>query len=87
MIISILISEAFMLWLIEQWQIFGFGGTATFTITRSFANIALSCIPYAAIIVSTRTAGEMEGKLTNNKIRMHLKKFLRFLCISNLVLM
>lgn len=63
------------MWLIEQWQIFGFGGTATFTITRSFANIALSCIPYAAIIVSTINAGEMEGKLTNNKIRMHYKKY------------
>ena len=35
-------SEALILWMVEQCQIFGFGGTATCSISKSFINIVAS---------------------------------------------
>ena len=59
-LISIL--EALILWMIEQWQIFGFGGTSTFSIARSFSNIAASVAIFAILLYSTFAGNGIEGK-------------------------
>ena len=41
--------EALVLWVIEQLQVFCFGGSPTYSILRSFANIAASCTSYAVL--------------------------------------
>ena len=55
-------------------QIFGFGGTATFTMARTFVNIALSCISFAVIMVNTGTADEMNGKLLKSHYQISIIK-------------
>ena len=41
--------EALVLWVIEQLQVFFFGGSPTYSILRSFTNIAASCFSYAIL--------------------------------------
>ena len=41
--------EALVLWVIEQLQVFCFGGSPTYSILRSFTNIAASCSSYAIL--------------------------------------
>ena len=41
--------EALVLWVTEQLQVFCFGGSPTYSILRSFTNIAASCSSYAIL--------------------------------------
>ena len=56
-----MIAEALVLWMIEQMQIFGFGGSPTCSITKSFTNILASLLTFLTLLYFTMAGQNREG--------------------------
>ena len=62
--------EALVLWVIEQLQVFCFGGSPTYSILRSFTNIAASCTSYAVLFYYINVAdSRIPGKFSHYRLR------------------
>ena len=62
--------EALVLWVIEQLQVFCFGGSPTYSILRSFTNIAVSCTSYAVLFYYINVAdSRIPGKFSHYRLR------------------
>ena len=61
-----MITEALVLWMVEQLQIFGFGGSPTCSIAKSFTNFLASLLEFLILLYFTMAGQNRKGMLQFN---------------------
>ena len=61
-----MIAEALVLWMIEQIQIFGFGGSSTCSIAKSLTNFLASMLTFLTLLYFTMAGQNRKGMLQFN---------------------